>query len=66
MLVAPNGDILVSEIVGGRVSVLHPSPDGAARQASMSIYKDSSSPLDLRFIPMPTTRNGCTLPKRIA
>src|SRR5207245_9230048 len=28
MVVAPNGDIFVTETRGGRVSVLHPAPDG--------------------------------------
>src|SRR6185312_4446190 len=28
MIVAPNGDIFVTETRGGRVSVLHPAPDG--------------------------------------
>jgi glucose/arabinose dehydrogenase/cytochrome c2 len=51
MLVAPNGDILVSEIVGGRVSVLHPSPDGA-RAASVDVYLQGlRQPFGLAFYP---------------
>jgi glucose/arabinose dehydrogenase/cytochrome c2 len=37
MLVAANGDILVSETVGGRISVLHPTPDGR-RAAGADVY----------------------------
>jgi glucose/arabinose dehydrogenase/cytochrome c2 len=51
MLVAPNGDILVSEIVGGRVSVLHPSPDGA-RAARVDVYLQGlRQPFGLAFYP---------------
>jgi len=51
MLVAPNGDILVSEIVGGRVSVLHPSPDGA-RAAHVDVYLQGlRQPFGLAFYP---------------
>jgi glucose/arabinose dehydrogenase len=51
MLVAPNGDILVSEMVGGRVSVLHPSPDGA-RAASVEVYlRGLRQPFGLAFYP---------------
>jgi glucose/arabinose dehydrogenase/cytochrome c2 len=51
MLVAPNGDILVSEIQGGRVSVLHPTPDGA-RAASAEVYLEGlKQPFGLAFYP---------------
>jgi glucose/arabinose dehydrogenase/cytochrome c2 len=51
MLVAPNGDILVSEMRGGRISVLHPSPDGA-RAAKTEVYSHGLSlPFGLAFYP---------------
>jgi glucose/arabinose dehydrogenase/cytochrome c2 len=51
MLVAPNGDILVSEMRGGRISVLHPAPDGA-RAAKTEIYSQGLSlPFGLAFYP---------------
>jgi glucose/arabinose dehydrogenase/cytochrome c2 len=51
MLVAPNGDILVSEMIGGRVSVLHPSPDGA-RAARVDVYLQGlRQPFGLAFYP---------------
>ena len=51
MLVSPNGDILVSEILGGRVSVLHPTPDGA-RAASADVYLQGlKQPFGLAFYP---------------
>lgn len=51
MLVAPNGDVLVSEIVGGRISVLHPSPDGT-HAASADVYVDGlKQPFGLAFFP---------------
>jgi len=51
MLVSPNGDILVSEIQGGRVSVLHPTPDGA-RAASADVYLQGlKQPFGLAFYP---------------
>jgi len=51
MLVAPNGDILLSEIQGGRVSVLHPAPDGS-RAASVDIYLEGlRQPFGLAFYP---------------
>jgi glucose/arabinose dehydrogenase/cytochrome c2 len=51
MLVAPNGDILVSEMRGGRISVLHPSTDGA-RVAKTDVYSHGLSlPFGLAFYP---------------
>jgi glucose/arabinose dehydrogenase/cytochrome c2 len=51
MLVAPNGDIFVSEMRGGRISVLHPSADGA-RAAKIDVYGHGLSlPFGLAFYP---------------
>jgi glucose/arabinose dehydrogenase/cytochrome c2 len=51
LLVAANGDILVSETVGGRISVLHPSPDGT-RAASTDVYLQGlKQPFGLAFYP---------------
>jgi len=50
MLVAPNGDIFVSEIYGGSVSVLHPSSDGST--ASHQVYVSGlNQPFGLAFYP---------------
>jgi glucose/arabinose dehydrogenase len=50
MLVAPNGDILVSEMDGGRISLLHPAADGRTAQAN--VYKRGlSQPFGLAFYP---------------
>jgi glucose/arabinose dehydrogenase/cytochrome c2 len=51
MLVAPNGDILLSETVGGRISVLHPSSDGT-RAAAVDVYAQGlRQPFGLAFYP---------------
>jgi glucose/arabinose dehydrogenase/cytochrome c2 len=51
MLVSPNGDVLVSEIVGGRVSVLHATPDGT-RAAATDVYLEGlKQPFGLAFYP---------------
>jgi glucose/arabinose dehydrogenase/cytochrome c2 len=51
MLVAANGDVLVSETVGGRISVLHPTPDGT-RAASTDVYLQGlKQPFGLAFYP---------------
>jgi cytochrome c2 len=51
MLVAPNGDVLVTETSGGRVSVLHPAPDGA-RAAGSEVYTEGlKQPFGLAFYP---------------
>ena len=51
MLVAPNGDILVTEMRGGRVSVLHPSSDGS-RAAGTDVYLQGlKQPFGLAFYP---------------
>jgi glucose/arabinose dehydrogenase/cytochrome c2 len=51
MLVAANGDILVSETVGGRISVLHPTSDGT-RAAGADVYLQGlKQPFGLAFYP---------------
>jgi glucose/arabinose dehydrogenase/cytochrome c2 len=51
MLVAPNGDILVTEMRGGRVTVLHPSSDGS-RAARTDVYLQGlRQPFGLAFYP---------------
>jgi glucose/arabinose dehydrogenase len=51
MLVAPNGDILVSETAGGRISVLHPTADGT-RAAGAEVYLQGlKQPFGLAFYP---------------
>jgi glucose/arabinose dehydrogenase/cytochrome c2 len=51
MLVAPNGDILVSEMRGGRITVLHPAADGT-RAAKTDVYSQGLSlPFGLAFYP---------------
>ena len=51
MLVAANGDILVTETVGGRVSVLHPTSDGT-RAAGTDVYLQGlKQPFGLAFYP---------------
>ncbi len=51
MLVAPNGDILVTEMRGGRVTVLHPSSDGS-RVAGTDVYLQGLKlPFGLAFYP---------------
>jgi glucose/arabinose dehydrogenase/cytochrome c2 len=51
MLVAPNGDILLTEIAGGRVTVLRPSADGR-RAAETQVYLQGlNQPFGLAFYP---------------
>jgi glucose/arabinose dehydrogenase/cytochrome c2 len=51
MLVAPNGDILVSEPNDGRILVLHPTADGT-RAASVDVYvRGLTHPFGLAFYP---------------
>ena len=51
MLVAANGDVLVSEMVGGRISVLHPSPDGTHAAAADVYLEGLKQPFGLAFFP---------------
>lgn len=50
MLVAANGDILVTETAGGRVSVLHPSPDRASATAAVYV-SGLRQPYGIAFYP---------------
>ncbi len=50
MLVAPNGDVLVSETRGGRISVLHPAADGHAAGAEVYL-QGLKQPFGLAFYP---------------
>jgi glucose/arabinose dehydrogenase len=51
MLLAPNGDIFVTEINGGQVTVLHPSTDGR-RAAGTDVYlRGLKQPFGLAFYP---------------
>ena len=51
MLVASNGDILVTEMRGGRVTVLHPTSDGS-RVAGTDVYLQGlKQPFGLAFYP---------------
>ena len=51
MLIAPNGDILVTEISGGRVTVLHPTPDGRRAGGTDVYLKGLRQPFGLAFYP---------------
>lgn len=51
MAVAPNGDVFVTEMNGGRVSVLHPTPDGRS-SAGTDIYATGlKRPFGIAFYP---------------
>jgi glucose/arabinose dehydrogenase/cytochrome c2 len=51
MLVESNGDILVTEMRAGRVTVLHPSPDGSRAAATAVYLQGLSLPFGLAFYP---------------
>jgi hypothetical protein len=52
MLVAPNGDILLTEIGGGRVTVLRPSAQDGHRAAERQVYLSGlNQPFGLAFYP---------------
>jgi glucose/arabinose dehydrogenase/mono/diheme cytochrome c family protein len=51
MLVASNGDILLTETAGGKVSVLHPSPDGAHAAKVDTFASGLKQPFGLAFYP---------------
>jgi glucose/arabinose dehydrogenase len=51
MAVAPNGDIFITEMRGGKVSVMHPSTDGT-HAASTEVYAEGlKQPFGLAFYP---------------
>jgi glucose/arabinose dehydrogenase/cytochrome c2 len=51
MLEAPNGDIFVTEMSGGRVSLLHPATDGSHAQSSSVYLQGLKQPFGLAFYP---------------
>src|SRR5258708_1580805 len=51
MLVEPNGDILVTEMRGGRVAVLHPSSDGSHAAGTDVYLQGLRQPFGLAFYP---------------
>jgi glucose/arabinose dehydrogenase/cytochrome c2 len=51
MLIAANGDILVSEMSGGRVTILHPTADGRAVAATDVYLQGLKQPFGLAFYP---------------
>jgi glucose/arabinose dehydrogenase len=51
MVVAPNGDVFVTETRGGRVSVLHPAADGASSSGSDVFARDLKQPFGIAFYP---------------
>jgi hypothetical protein len=51
MLLAPNGDILVTEMRAGRVTVLHPSPDGSKSGGAEVYLQGLKLPFGLAFYP---------------
>ena len=51
MLVAPNGDIFVTEMRGGRVAVMHPAPDGSRAAATEVYLQGLKQPFGLAFYP---------------
>jgi glucose/arabinose dehydrogenase/cytochrome c2 len=51
MLVASNGDILVTEMRAGRVTVLHPSPDGSSVAGTDVYLQGLKQPFGLAFYP---------------
>jgi glucose/arabinose dehydrogenase len=51
MIVAPNGDIFVSEMRGGQIGIMHPTADGS-RAASTTVYVQGlKQPFGLAFSP---------------
>jgi glucose/arabinose dehydrogenase/cytochrome c2 len=51
MLQAPNGDIFVTEMSGGRVTVLHPTADGSRASAAEVFAADLKQPFGIAFYP---------------
>jgi glucose/arabinose dehydrogenase len=51
MIVAPNGDIFVTETRGGRISVLHPAPDGRSSAGSDVFAEGLDRPFGMAFYP---------------
>ena len=51
MVVAKNGDIFVTEMRGGRVSVLHPAPDGRSAAGADIFAEGLNKPYGIAFQP---------------
>lgn len=51
MVVAKNGDIFVTEMRGGRVSVLHPAPDGRSAASADVFAEGLNKPYGIAFQP---------------
>ncbi len=51
MLQAPNGDVFVTEMAGGRVSVLHPDADGSRAAAADVFAAGLKQPFGIAFYP---------------
>jgi len=51
MIVAPNGDIFVTEMRGGRVAVLHPAPDGRSAAGTDVFAAGLDRPFGIAFYP---------------
>ena len=51
MLLAPNGDVLLTETNGGRVTVLHPSSDGSTAVQSDVYVSGLKQPFGMAFYP---------------
>jgi glucose/arabinose dehydrogenase/cytochrome c2 len=51
MIVAPNGDIFVTETRGGRISVLHPAPDGRSSAGADVFAEGLDRPFGMAFYP---------------
>jgi glucose/arabinose dehydrogenase len=51
MVVAPNGDVFVTETRGGRISVLHPGPDGATSARTDVFAENLKQPFGIAFYP---------------
>ncbi len=51
MLVAANGDIILSEPVGGRISILHPSADGTTASGRDTFAADLKQPFGIALYP---------------
>jgi len=51
MIVAPNGDIFVTETRGGRVSVLHSAPDGRSSASADVFAEGLDRPFGIAFYP---------------
>ena len=51
MLVAANGDIILSETQGGRISVLHPSADGSTAASRDTFAQDLMQPYGIALYP---------------